>query len=905
MRLLLVSFIALLSFQSLSQKLQVTALTTEHQNNPIGIDVRTPRFSWKIVSQQNDVMQTSYEIRVGEETSKIDVKKNIWQSGKVQSDQSVLVPYAGPVLKSKKRYFWQVRTTDNKGNTSLWSEVKFFETGMLQPSDWKASWIEPDIASDSVGQPAPLLRREFNLKVVKSARLYITAHGIYEAHINGTRVGNQYLTPGWTSYGKRLQYQVYDVTNLVRSGANATGVILGDGWYRGHLAWENNKNIYGKKVGVLYQLEVTYANGDVEVITSDDKWKSSTGPFVKNGIYYGENYDARLEKTGWTESGYKDSDWKGVKVTNESKDNLIASYGPPVTKHEVFKPVKIFKTPKGETVVDFGQNLVGWITLKVKGKAGDKVTIQHAEVLDKEKNFYITNLRAAQAEVVYTLKGSGDEVYEPRLSFFGFRYVKVDGYPGTLTNESIKAVAVYSDMTPTGKFSSSHALVNQLQHNIQWGQKGNFVDVPTDCPQRDERLGWTGDAQVFARTAAYNMNVAHFFSKWLKDLSADQRADGAIPFVIPNVLGQNAMASTGWADAGVIIPWNMYMAYGDKKILEDQYESMKAWVGFMEKSSKNDLWNSGFHFGDWLFYSPGDDRDGRSAVTDKYMIAQCFWANSTEILLNTAKLLGKTEDEKHYTEWLKRIKDAFAKEYMTPSGRLISGTQTAYVLALNFDMLPESLRDAAASRLAENVKSYNNHLTTGFLGTPYLCHVLTRFGYLDTAYDLLQQETYPSWLYPVKMGATTIWERWDGMKPDSTFQTPSMNSFNHYAYGAIGDWMYRTISGLKETAPGYKQFTIAPQPGGKFTNAQAELNTPYGIASSSWNISNGIFQLDVVVPPNTTAEVILPKTGNEKITERQTNVLKSNSEKSGNDTKVKLGSGSYHFEYSWKPVSGS
>lgn len=904
MRQLLILVLSLLSFQSFTQKLQVSSLTTEHQNNPLGIDVLTPRFSWKIVSPQSDVMQTAYEIRVGEDASSTEVKKISWQTGKVQSDQSVLIPYAGPALKSKKKYFWQVRTTDNKGNTSAWSEVKSFETGILQQSDWKASWIEPDIPSDSVGQPAPLMRREFNLKVVKSARLYITAHGIYEAHINGTRVGNQYLTPGWTSYGKRLQYQVYDVTHLVRSGANATGVILGDGWYRGHLAWENNKNIYGKKVGLLYQLEVTYADGSTEVVVSDDKWKCATGPFVKNGIYYGENYDARLEKTGWTETGYREQDWRGVKVTSEGKENLIASYGPPVTKHEVFKPIKIFKTPKGETVVDFGQNLVGWISLKVKGKAGDKIIIQHAEVLDKDKNFYNTNLRAAKAEVIYTLKGSTEEVYEPRLSFFGFRYIKVDGFPGSLTNENIKAIAVYSDMTPTGKFSSSHSLVNQLQHNIQWGQKGNFVDVPTDCPQRDERLGWTGDAQVFARTAAFNMNVAHFFSKWLKDLAADQREDGAIPFVVPNVLGKNAMASTGWADAGVIIPWNMYMAYGDRKILEEQYESMKAWVGFMEKNSKNDLWNSGFHFGDWLFFSPGDDRDGRSAVTDKYMIAQCFWANSTEILLNTAKLLGKTEDEKHYTAWLRRIKDAFTKEYMTPSGRLISGTQTAYVLALNFDMLPESLRAAAAARLAENVKSYDNHLTTGFLGTPYLCHVLTRFGYIDIAYDLLQQETYPSWLYPVKMGATTIWERWDGMKPDSTFQTPSMNSFNHYAYGAIGDWMYRTIAGLQETAPGYKQIKVAPQPGGKFTSAQAELNTPYGTASSSWKISNGIFQLDVVVPPNTTAEVVLPKTGDEKITERQTNSLKGK-EKSGNDTKVKLGSGSYHFEYNWKNQPGS
>jgi alpha-L-rhamnosidase len=881
-------------------KLLVTDLTCEYQNNPLGLDVATPRFSWKLSNTQRDVLQASYELKVATDPQ---AQKAIWQSSKTASGRSILIPYGGIDLKGKQRYYWQVRVTDNKGNTSPWSEIKFFETGMLQPTDWTAQWIEPVIAGDEVGKPAPMLRKNFNLKkIVKSARLYITAHGLYEAHINGQRVGNQYLTPGWTSYNKRLQYQVYDVTALLRNGTNATGVMLSDGWYRGNLAWNDNKNIYGKNLGLLYQLEVTYGDGSKETITSDAQWKSSTGPIRRAGIYYGEAYDAREEKAGWAQAEYKDTDWGTVKVVEGGKENLIAAYGPPVLKHETFKPVKIFKTPKGETVVDFGQNLVGWITLKVKGKAGDKVTIRHAEVLDKAKNFYTDNLRAAQAELVYTLKGTGEETYEPRFSFFGFRYIKVEGYPGTLTPENLKATAVYSDMKPTGTFTSSNALVNQLQHNIQWGQKGNFVDVPTDCPQRDERLGWTGDAQVFSRTAAYNMSVASFFTKWLKDVAADQRQDGAITHVVPNVLGNNEASATGWADVGVIIPWNVYMAYGDKKILENQYQSMAAWVGYMEKTSKNDLWNTGFHFGDWLFYRPFDDNDGRSAVTDKYLIAQCFWANSTQIMINTANVLGKMEDAQRYTQLLKRIKDAFVKEYMTPSGRLVSGTQTAYVLALNFDMLPEALRGQAAEKLARNVKDYGNHLTTGFLGTPYLCHVLTRFGYTDVAYDLLMQESYPSWLYPVKMGATTIWERWDGMKPDSTFQTPGMNSFNHYAYGAIGDWMYRTVAGIKETAPGYEKMSLAPQPGGKLTQATAELQTPYGLVQSSWKIENGTLAYDITVPPNTTAEVLLPKAGDAAVTEQKTALSKTRlaSEKSGDDLKVSVGSGSYHFEYAWK-----
>jgi len=443
-------------------------------------------------------------------------------------------------------------------------------------------------------------------------------------------------------------------------------------------------------------------------------------------------------------------------------------------------------------------------------------------------------------------------------------------------------------------------LINQLHHNIQWGQRGNFLDVPTDCPQRDERLGWTGDAQAFSRTAAFNFGVNNFFAKWLKDLAADQ-VNGGVPHVVPNVLGAGSIGSAGWADAATIIPWNMYLAYGDKKILEEQYESMKAWVGFMERNSTNSLWNKGFHFGDWLFYRPFDDNDGRAAVTDKYLIAQCFFAHSTELVIKTAKVLGNSTDIAKYTELQKNIKDAFAKEYLTPNGRLVSSTQTAYVLALNFDMLPESLRAQAAEKLVNNVKSYGNHLTTGFLGTPYLCHVLSRFGYTDVAYSLLMQETYPSWLYPVKMGATTIWERWDGIKPDSTFQTPGMNSFNHYAYGAIGDWMYRVVAGLDtdEEMPGYKKVRIKPHIGGKLTHAAATLHTYYGKLHSGWKLENGNLIMEVELPANTTATVFIPAASESSVKENGQS-LSGNKEiqvlESGNGyVQVMIGSGIYKF----------
>jgi alpha-L-rhamnosidase len=678
-------------------------------------------------------------------------------------------------------------------------------------------------------------------------------------------------------------------------------MALGSGWYRGYLAWDGNKNVYGKDLALLLQLDITYTDGSQESILSDGSWKSSIGSIIYSEIYHGEIIDARKQRTGWRNAGYDDTKWSDVKVKDHNKSNLIATQNEPVKKHEIFKPGKIFTTPKGEKVIDFGQNLVGWVIIKARGNAGDTIKISHAEVLDKEGNFYTENLRAAKAEAKYILRGEGEEFFEPHFTFFGFRYIKIQGYTGEIKPENFTAVALYSDMQPTGSFNCSNPLVNQLQHNIQWGQKGNFLDVPTDCPQRDERLGWTGDAQVFSRTASFNMNVNNFFAKWLRDVAADQFESGSVPFVIPNVLGQGAGGSTGWADVCTIIPWNMYLAYGDKKILEQQYNSMKAWVEYMKSKSKNDLWNTGFHFGDWLFYRPFDDNDGRSAVTDKYLIAQCFYAQSTQLLINAANVLRKTDDVAAYNTLLKRIKDAFQKEYVTANGRLVSSTQTAYVLALNFDMLPESVRIETAQRLADNIKSYGNHLTTGFLGTPYLCHVLTRFGYDSVAYKLLLQKTYPSWLYPVRMGATTIWERWDGIKPDSSFETPAMNSFNHYSYGAIGDWMYRVVAGVDtySDAPGYKHIKIKPHISDSLMYANADLQTYYGNISSHWKKDNDKLQFEIEVPANTKATVYIPANPAESI--KENNIALASAKdikivgKENNYFVVEVGSGKYHF----------
>lgn len=884
---------------------KVVDTKVENLTNPIGIDIAKPVFSWKLQSDKRNVMQAAYEIKVATDASTLGSGKNLlWTSGKVDSDKSLYVPYAGPGLTSGEKYFWQVRVWDNSGKASAWSSPSSWQMGMLNRSDWKAKWISPAYREDSINRPSPLMRKTFQSnKKIQSATAYITSLGLYEGFINGKRIGDAYLTPGWTNYAKRIQYQQYDVTNLLAQGNNAVGVTLGSGWYRGYIGFSGQKNFYGKELALLFQLDIRYTDGTSEQIVSDESWKSATGDIVSSEIYHGETIDHQKEKAGWNTTNFNDSGWTGVKTINHGFEKLLATYNEPIKKHETFKPIKVFKTPAGEQVIDFGQNLVGWVQVKATGKAGDKITLYHAEVLDKKGNFYTENLRPAKQQNNYILKGGAEETFEPHFTFQGFRYIRIEGYPGEIKPENFTAIALYSDMKPTGKFTSSNALINQLQHNIQWGQRGNFLDVPTDCPQRDERLGWTGDAQAFARTASYNFDVKNFFSKWLKDLASEQ-VNGGVPFVVPNVItwgSSFAGNSAGWADAATIIPWDMYLAYGDKRILEDQYESMKGWVGYMERSSKNDLWNTGFHFGDWLFYRPFDDNDGRSAVTDKYLIAQCFFAHSTQLVINAAKVLEKNDDVEKYSALLKRVKDAYNKEYVTGTGRLVSGTQTAYVLALNFDMLPESQRKQAADRLVENVKSYGNHLSTGFLGTPYLCHVLSRFGHDEVAYALLEQESYPSWLYPVKMGATTIWERWDGIKPDSTFQTPGMNSFNHYAYGAIGDWMYRVVAGVDTdpSAPGYKSIVIKPHIGGKLTSASAEYETKYGFVKSSWKIGNGKLNFDVEIPANTTAVVYIPTSKSTSILESQKALNASKELKvkgvEGNYTAVELGSGKYQF----------
>ena len=859
-------------------------LRVEYRTNPINVFTAKPRFSWKIQSDKTDLLQTAYSIEVAESP---DFSPLLWKSGMVASGESHLVTYGGTDIVSSSRYYWRVKIRDNQGEESLWSETAFFETTMLSGKEWQAIFISGEDKNAGNSSAAHMLRKEFQVSgELKSARLYSSAKGIYVTYVNGKKAGDEVLAPGWTEYKHRLLFQTSDVTPYIKNGTNALGFMVGPGWYKGDLAgWLNKRNVYGIQTAVIAQLRLEYKDGRVEIISSDDTWKCDLSPVTYSELYNGETYDARLEQDGWSCGSFNEGKWKPVNIESTDISNLAPHDGVPVKEHEVFKPASMFNTPKGETVIDFGQNISGWVRFKVKGKAGDRVKIRHAEALDSGGNIYTENLRKAKQTIEYIHGGKGEEVYSPHFTFQGFRYISVDEWPGEICTDNFEARAIYSDMRPTGEFICSHSLLNQLVSNVSWSMKGNFVDIPTDCPQRDERLGWTGDAHVFTYAANYLMETAPFFKKWLRDLSVSQLQDGQVPHVVPDVLFDIAdtdkiitgnAGGSGWADGAVGIPWFLYVCFGDKGILEEQYPSMKKWVDYIRKVSQDGtLFNVGFQFGDWVALDAEEGSYFGATPTD--LIATAFYAYSTEILAKTASRLGKNDDAAKYAVLRKKIEIAYHKEFFTPDGVLKARTQTAHLLSLAFNLTPPEFKKQTINALVELFAEKNNHLNTGFLGTPYICKALSDNGRADLAYELLLKEDFPSWLFQITKGATTVWEHWDGIKPDGSMWSPNMNSFNHYAYGAVCDWVFGAVGGLDTDHEkiAYKRIIMRPIfATDVITWAKTRYESVYGLVSIHWEKKNGNVQINITVPPNATAELVIY------------------------EAKAELGSGSYSFVYS-------
>jgi len=821
--------------------------------NPLGFYDATPSFSWKLpVGVQR---QTAYRL----ETKSCGKS---WDSGWIESDRSTFVSYGGAPLTSRQQVEWRVRFRDEKGNDSGWSETAHFELGLLSAQDWKARWIRPAGEADLTKEPVGCLRRSFSVtKKVASARVYVTARGVFELQLNGHRIGDDHFANGFTEYNKRLDTLAYDITPQLRPGANTLEGLLGTGWYAGRYPFKpKTRGPYSRNAALLAQLEITYADGSTETIASDETWEGTfDGPIISSSLYDGEVFDERRQPGNWSPV---------VAEPDLGAAALTPKPFAPVRETNTLAAKEITQPQPGRFVFDLGQNMVGWARIKVPAEKDKTVTVRFAEMLKADGTLYTENYRSAKSTDTYTAAQTGTIQWEPHFTFHGFRYVELSGLPAGATPQKdwVTGVVLHSDLPTTGGFTTSSSKLNQLQSNITWGWRGNSMDIPTDCPQRDERMGWTGDAQVFAATAMFNTDAHAFWKSWLGSLRDDQAKDGVIPDVVPLANQKWWQKSPGWMDAATIIPWDVYVRTGDTGILSENFGMMEQLVGWYRSQSVNGLLPNIGGYGDWLQPYPQlraknwmRERRGDTPVA---LIGGAFYARSAQILADSARVLGRLDDAKRYGDEAATVRTAFAKEYFDPNGKMkaVPETQTAYVLAIAFDLLPPELKAKAGDNLTRLVGEAGGHLRTGFLGTSYLAQALDQTGHTDIAAALLFQESYPSWFYPLNQGATTMWERWNSYTRDKGFGDVEMNSFNHYAYGAIGQWMYERVAGLAPdpAQPGYKHFFVRPLIVPQLDSARADLETPYGKASAAWAKRNGKAVLDVIVPPNTTATVEFP-----------------------------------------------
>ena len=852
--------------------LTVEAVRFEHRRvgDALGIDQPRPRLSWIARTDAPDWRQAAYEIELDGQPC-----------GRVAAAASVLVPWPGEPLASRRRVAVRVRVWGEDGSASPWCEPAAVEAGLLAPEDWTARFVTP-ADPGAAGGPQPLLRHAFELaEPIAHARLYVTALGCYELELNGQRVGDHLLEPGWTSYDHHLRVETHDVTALLRPGANALGALLGDGWFRGVVGYAQKRNLYGERLALLAQLEVTRPDGTTEVVASDASWQSALGPLLSSDTQEGEAYDARLERAGWSSPGHVSEGWTDVELLDRDLTTLVARTGPPVRATETLAPVAIQRSPSGKLLVDFGQNLVGHVRITVNGPAGTTITLRHAEVL-KDGELHTAPLGTAYQTDRYTLAGGGSETWEPRFTFHGFRYAELDGWPGELSSDDIVAVVCHSDMQRSGWFECSDERVNRLHENVVWSMRGNFVDIPTDCPQRSERLGWTGDIALFGPTACFLYDSAGLLESWLADLAAEQRADGTVSFVVPDIFQNAGSACAVWGDVAVLLPWALYEGFGDVELLRTQYSSMRAYVERVaELAGPGRLRHDGKQFGDWCDpVAPVEDE--AAGATDRHLLANAWYIHAYDLMADIAELLGETQDAARYRTLAAETRTAFAAEYVTPSGRIMCDSQAAYASALRFDLLPSAAqREHAGARLAAIVQQADHAIATGFVGTQIICDALCATGNAADAYGMLLREQMPSWLYPiVAHGATTIWEAWNVILPDGRLNPADDPSQNHYAFGAVADWLHRSVAGLAPAEPGYRRIQIRPLPGGGLTSAAARHDTPYGSAASAWRIEGEEIEVTATVPPNTTATVTLPGADGEPI---------------------EVGSGTHRWRYAFAP----
>ncbi|MFE3036603.1 family 78 glycoside hydrolase catalytic domain [Streptomyces canus] len=850
------------SFEALSTAdtaTTVTGLRTADDSGLVATPYPKPRLSWSPACDRPGVLQHAYEVQVATDPS----FSGAVSSGEIESGVVTDHPWPAEPLLSREVRYWRVRVRTDLGWTG-WSEPARVEAALLDAGDWTARPVHlPSDRGRSTPGPVPLLRREFELPAEPvSARLYVTSLGVHCTAVNGRPVSEELLEPGWTSYPNRLLYATYDVTGLLAPGRNALSAAIGDGWYRGHLTWHKNRNVYGDTSALLAQLEVTLADGSTVTVVTDDQWRGGYGDLRAADLYDGCERDLRQEPHGWRLPGFDDRGWEQAAAL-PLPSGLTQRAHPPVRVVQIIRPEQR-TLPDGTIAVDAGENITGWLRLRADGPAGSTVTIRHAEVLDAEGRLLTSILRGARATDQYTLAGEAVDL-EPEFTFHGFRYAEIDASPG-VTVETVEVAVVASDLPRIGEFRCSDDRVNTLYSNVVRSQRGNFLAVPTDCPQRDERLGWTGDIMAFAPTACATFDSRAFLDSWLTDLGVEQRPDGAVPLVIPDVdLGELppmelpfAGTAAGWGDAATVVPAALFDAYGHRSLLGRHYRAMRAWVEFTAgRLDEDGTWSGNAQLGDWLDPAAPPEDPAR-ATTDSAYVATAFVAHSARLLADAARELGRTDDAVRYAALHRRTAEAAWRKW----GDHARTTQTGCALALEFGIAPAAERAAVGEALTALVRANSGRIATGFLGTPFVLPALTATGHLAEAYQLLLNTDCPGWLYQVERGATTMWERWDAIRPDGSIDTEkagTMLSFNHYAYGAVAAWLYRSVAGLRPSTPGYRTVDIAPHPGGGLTSANASVVTPYGAASVAWSISGNTLTVDIRLPPGTTGRFSAPE----------------------------------------------